>query len=193
MSGRRVPRFGTAFSVVLSIHPLHAMCPDHALALLGARLGAVLHFLCTGMSLFHMDVDDNVTPGGPEEARLRAWGSEHLVGSVFAKAAAGELEDADIAAAQDLLRWCLQRDPAKRPQSMVQVRTRGGPGANRRFPVTRANCTRARCHHSANARRCASTLVQAEQPRAFDASRRPYRAVPSGGLARAHPHATRRC
>ena len=87
------------------------------------RLGVVLHFLCTGISLFHMDVDDNVLKGGPEEARLRAWQgikAESLAG-VFAKAA-GELEDADIAAAQDLIRWCLQHDPAQRPQSMVQVR-----------------------------------------------------------------------
>ena len=37
------------------------------------RLGVVLHFLCTGISLFHMDIDDNVLKGGPEEARLRAW------------------------------------------------------------------------------------------------------------------------
>ena len=96
------------------------------LALLASRLGVVLHFLCTGMSLFHMDVDDNVTPGGPEEAKLRAWegiDAEHL-GGVFAKAKAGELEDADIAAAQDLLRWCLERNPADRPQSMVQVAMR---------------------------------------------------------------------
>ena len=89
------------------------------------RLGIVLHFLCTGISLFHMDVEDNVLKGGPEEARLRAWQgikAESLAG-VFAKAA-GELEDADIAAAKDLIRWCLQRDPAQRPQSMVQVAMR---------------------------------------------------------------------
>ena len=87
------------------------------------RLGVVLHFLCPGMSLFHMDVDDNLIPGGPEEARLRAWESidAERLGGAFAKAAVGELEDADIAAAQDLLCWCLQREPADRPQSMVQV------------------------------------------------------------------------
>ena len=38
------------------------------------RLGIVLHFLCTGTTLFHMDAkDDNLIPGSPDEARLKAW------------------------------------------------------------------------------------------------------------------------
>ena len=85
-------------------------------------LGVVLHLLTTGETLFHLNaVTDNVKPGGPEEARLKAWTGvgDDALRDVFS--GAPQLEDYVRENARDLVRWCLHPDPAQRPQSMVRV------------------------------------------------------------------------
>ena len=91
------------------------------------RLGVIVHLLCTRFPLFNMDVvTDNLVAGGDGEARLRTWEGidDQSLSGVFAEVSQ-ELEDAEIEAARDLIRWCLRRDPAQRPQTMRQVLATG--------------------------------------------------------------------
>ena len=78
----------------------------------------------TGVTPFHMDLTgDNLADAGERE-ELSAWRgvSDEAMAAVFASAQRlGTVEKDELESAKDLIQWCLERDPANRPQSMLQV------------------------------------------------------------------------
>ena len=81
--------------------------------------------LCTGRSLFFLELNDDHLRSKAEEERLRQWrgADESSLGRmIFSDAKArAQLEDEELESARDLIAWMLEARPEDRPQSMVQV------------------------------------------------------------------------
>ncbi|KAK3279073.1 hypothetical protein CYMTET_13009 [Cymbomonas tetramitiformis] len=82
--------------------------------------GAVLFFLYTGRSLFHADVNDNMTQ--EDLHLLHAWRDDSARQRLSAVGTAIQYEVKERAeACEDLICWCLQRNPHSRPVDFAEV------------------------------------------------------------------------
>lgn len=143
--------------------------------------GVLLFLLCTGSDLFKLDANDDRLDGADEEARLRAWRGvdDGRLRRVFA-AEAHRLEDEELEAARDLITWCLQPQPAERPQSMVQVLRCVSRRAACRFSGAGGGPAAASCERtSISTPRGCFRLTSGAPPSALSPSRPPHSALPS--------------
>ena len=82
--------------------------------------GVVAFSVLTASGLFHTNASDNIS--GSDLLSLYEWSEEQLAQRLREKLPGSHLPESDRRdALQDLVEWCLRRDPQERPQSMVEV------------------------------------------------------------------------